>query len=527
MKTIKCHTLQDGLLQCGDGEFLLILDNDEEILVSSKMVPKTRIDSSVFDNMLITDKHIVVLRSYQFIIEKDVVLIPPKRCKALVLMVSKLTNYGKISMTGRGSRDFGQDILLYVDNNSVYDYIPAYTELGYSKGSFSTESISEFTMDITDIDSSEKHGGRGGAGGICLNNSSLDYDIKMFSSSFAGGAGIQPFLLVDTYYSYEDVIVNYGKSGITSTEDIPFMVLASIGAVHKNSVAYRVESSSSVNKGSGGTLIIYSNYFENYGIIESKGSNSNVPTDIYQAPAYIVSGGPSGGGIINVFYNHVFIEGEHSEKYGEFRESERYKVYRGSDATDGNFYSLKADRQLSFLGNEIVVESHLLKVLYLSLKAIFQLYVQEFFKGLKDTDYKADLYKLLFLTIYPKMDLCRRCVFKNLQLETLTDFSQYESELKWLRPIKTDYFTENTYTLFKEVLEELNRLHRIISQEKPEYYDIYRDVLFQPLYNVIAVLYLEFDRRFDIPDDYTVVSFTGKDSDIHFYDKKLKTIKPN
>ena len=69
------------------------------------------------------------------------------------------------------------------------------------------------------------------------------------------------------------------------------------------------------NDGTGGLLIIFSSTFTNNGLISSRGTDS-------ADGVFAVSGGASGGGSVNVFYNKLKNKGEFdvsggkSVKYG-------------------------------------------------------------------------------------------------------------------------------------------------------------------------------------------------------------------
>ena len=103
--------------------------------------------------------------------------------------------------------------------------------------------------------------------------------------------------------------VNSNGSGTSWTT----LATGGIGNKTGNLESGNIKSSSYVEykeNGTGGLLVIYTNSFENNGIIESKGVDSSyVIRNETTITGTSATGGASGGGSINIFYKNLIRKG--------------------------------------------------------------------------------------------------------------------------------------------------------------------------------------------------------------------------
>ncbi|MDD3241384.1 MAG: type II secretion system protein [Bacilli bacterium] len=231
-------------------------------------------------------------------INSGVTLTPQVRKKGLLIYVNQtLTNNGTISMTARGASAVGQDVLLYKNSNSSYEYVPALGAVGgggigglYAKAA-GNPGHSASTV-LTSIRAT------GGGGGGSVYNSLTDRGTSGSGgagSSYSGGTGGGSS--DSRKYNAGNGAPNGGAGGFAEA------AAGSGGAGNPGgSAGDSWKTCVAGANGTGGLLMIYSNSLINNGTLQSNGIQ-NVVTNKYRPDT---SGGSSGGGSINIFYKNSF-----------------------------------------------------------------------------------------------------------------------------------------------------------------------------------------------------------------------------
>ena len=221
-------------------------------------------------------------------------------------VLGSLVNNGEITMTARGTYNLaGENVYLWKNNNDTYEYVPAvgakgspaYTGTGTSnanacKGSSGTGrqtgggAKGSYRLDASGTIGAGGNGTSysGGAGG-----GAIIYDVANGASVNAGAAS-----------NIGGAGGNAGRYGRGSWLSVALGGTGNIGGVSaSNNSSYR---SYRGNTGTGGLLIIYADSLVNRGNITANGVNSST-INLSTNQTLNASGGPSGGGSINIFYN--------------------------------------------------------------------------------------------------------------------------------------------------------------------------------------------------------------------------------
>lgn len=274
------------------------------------------------DNVL--DSEMIILKSDGIIvIDKDTVLTPNVRKKAMIVVADILINNGRITMEARGSSAQGENVYLFENQ-----FVPAIgakggdrTYLPYNLGMYQTQQKNG-NSGANGINRQSGGGGAGSAnGGYC--STSANYSgAGGYGTSYSGGAGSgamgtqiqmrEPWRLVNT----QDVINVYGSDAANTTDGNWWnSAMGGIGVINGKDVvnksgyqAYNYGDQYYWNKGvgTGGLLIIFANLLINLGQIDSNGS-SIVPYSWLGDE--IIEGGCSGGGSVNLITGNYLSDG--------------------------------------------------------------------------------------------------------------------------------------------------------------------------------------------------------------------------
>ena len=274
------------------------------------------------DNVL--DSEMIILKSDDIIIiDKDTVLTPNVRKKAMIIIADVLINSGRITMQARGSNAQGENVYLYENQ-----FVPAIgakganrTYLPYNLGMYQTQQKNG-NPGTNGVNRQSGGGGAGSVnGGYC--SSSGNYSgAGVYGTSYSGGDGSgamgtqiqmrEPWKLVNT----EDVINVNGSDAATTTDGNWWdSAMGGIGVLNGKDVvykrgyqAYNYGDQYYWNKGvgTGGLLIIFANLLVNFGQIDSDGS-SIVPYS--PLGDNIHEGGCSGGGSVNLITGNYISDG--------------------------------------------------------------------------------------------------------------------------------------------------------------------------------------------------------------------------
>lgn len=247
------------------------------------------------------DANTQLIISDKILINEGLILIPPYRCKGLILFVNTLSNNGTISMTARGSSAEGNDLYLYKLNDE-YQIVPKEGALG--SDSYSRRG-SGANAGQPGHDGIGRQTGGGGAGGQAHGDttSTINYLGGGHGSSYSGGAGGGGVDINWSGYSYTqnrpDPGTGAGSDAFAARYSSSWYNRNAGGGAGNPGGRGRYASGYNVNfngeDGTGGLIVIYVNNFLSYGNYSSngsKGGNANA------------SGGGSGGGSINIFYTN-------------------------------------------------------------------------------------------------------------------------------------------------------------------------------------------------------------------------------
>ena len=219
--------------------------------------------------------------------------------KGLFLYVAgNLTNNGIITMTARGTyNQAGEDVYLWKNTNSTYEYIPAVGGAGGATVSL-TNAGSISKAGLPGVAGTSRRTGGGGSGGVFNNVSGTSISgAGGAGTSYSGGAGGGATTARGvTYTGYAgSSIGGAGGAGHSNNYSNTGGYAAGGGAGNPGG-AYAGSTCCtrySGETGTGGLLIIRTNNFTNTGTISSVGAVGGYATG--------ASGGSSGGGSINIF----------------------------------------------------------------------------------------------------------------------------------------------------------------------------------------------------------------------------------
>lgn len=300
-----------------------------------------------------------VILCYSLLVKEGVILCPPLRCKGLAIFaLSNLTNKGTISMSGRGCKAIGQNIMLY----KLKDFEAMVPAVG-GKGGDGYNVWGKWILS-NGRDGVAGVGRQTGGGGSGAARSYIDNCIVGrggYGTSYSGGAGSGG---VATDRGGAASSLAAPDDGGAGTDGNPGwgnpwgrFCTGGAGNPHGTHRHYGWGGGTILNKGdgTGGLLIIFTAVFDNRGLISADGY-----------PGYGVAvweycecetGGSAGGGSINIFYGVLLSRGAIQAKGGNLTEgflSDR----KGGAGGDGTV-SLDAIKFFYYLlkrNNEILLE---------------------------------------------------------------------------------------------------------------------------------------------------------------------------
>ena len=240
-------------------------------------------------------------------------LIPQYPKKSLVILCNKFINNGTISMTAKGPNIAPHPYLLLreSDNYGGADIIiPAYAN----------NRATSTNAPCNGVDGTDRNCGSGGSGCCYRYNTYGTYTFKTGSgSAFAGGAGTGGIASsVGSWYpeATSEVDTTYpmrGARGYAYGVNSEANNVGYGGVGNPYGASYHSNGSAvsyTQNTGVGGRVIIFCSTFTNNGSIYSNGVtaiNSSVSTSSVKDAKS--SGGSSGAGAIDVFYNVLAVQG--------------------------------------------------------------------------------------------------------------------------------------------------------------------------------------------------------------------------
>lgn len=200
----------------------------------------------------------------------------------MVYCSGNIENNGTITMTGRGAYALGQKVYLWKNNENSYETIP---QDGATGGNGNASSSGSKGNDGSDVNS--RATGGGGAGGGYNSTGGKGAQGTSYSGGTGGGAGGR--------MTGQDGFENGGKGGNG---------MAANGSQYNGGGAGNPGGTKTYGpcedgkNGTGGTLIIYGKNITNNELISADGCDGGYGGDS--------SGGASGGGSINIFYQESF-----------------------------------------------------------------------------------------------------------------------------------------------------------------------------------------------------------------------------
>ena len=209
----------------------------------------------------------------------------------LIYATGTLTNNGTITMTERGANAEGQNVYLWRNVNSSYEYVPA---VGASGGTLrnSNSYRNGITGQVGSPGTGRQTGG-GASGGAAQGKSGAGAAGTSYSGGTGGGGAF--------YTNAGAGTSNGGAGGYGKASKPGSLWTVSSGGGAGNPGGTGTNSGNAGSNGTGGLLIIYSESFINNGTVSSNGSAGGT--------AYRCGGGGSGAGSINIFYRLDCIKG--------------------------------------------------------------------------------------------------------------------------------------------------------------------------------------------------------------------------
>ena len=212
-----------------------------------------------------------------------------------IFVTGTLINNGTISMSARGAKAISQNIYLWQNYNSTYEYIPSIGGAGGNKV-YCNNKFGGTNGTNGENGTNRATGGGGSGGATCSSSYSGAGSIGTSYSGGTGGGGSW-FATASAGSS----VGGQGGNGNRKTYDSNWTDGVGGGAGNPGGSGFGSGYHASGANGTGGLLIIYGNTIINNGTISSNGSNGG--------NAYRSGGGGSGGGSINIFYLDSFTSG--------------------------------------------------------------------------------------------------------------------------------------------------------------------------------------------------------------------------
>ena len=270
----------------------------EDILIDAAYLTKIAFGEGTIDTEML-----ILIGDNNITIAPNTVLRPAVRKKGFVIYCKDtLKNNGTISMTARGASAIGEDVLLYKNEDDTYEYIPAIGGAGGPAAKMPNEGL---ISGLKSADGINRQTG-GGASGGAMRGASYSYTVISGAggagTSYSGGAGGGAISARErnwTGYSGSSTGGSGGAGRYGSSTD---GYGAGGGAGNPGGVG--VNGANNGGDGTGGLLIIYADIYINNGVISADGVAGGASAT--RVPA---SGGASGGGSVNIFYNTMINPG--------------------------------------------------------------------------------------------------------------------------------------------------------------------------------------------------------------------------
>lgn len=250
-----------------------------------------------------TDGPMVVLICDTLTVSSGAVLTPPVRTKGMLVAAETLYNYGTISMTDRGAWATGQNIWLWDGQ-----YVPAVGGAGGSEYTAWSSRASRVQGGNGQNGSGRQTGGGGSGAGSSWSGLNITAPKGGDGTSYSGGAGGGFIMRHGSSYPNPwigDLRGNdqggpggrgyvYWDTGVDTTT-------GGVGNPGGQGYTQKINYWANQVSGTGGLLIIYTDYFYNAGSLTAYGRGAALPG----RGKWKHCGGESGGGSVNVFYKSI------------------------------------------------------------------------------------------------------------------------------------------------------------------------------------------------------------------------------
>lgn len=236
--------------------------------------------------------------------------------KGLVLYCGgELLNNGIITMTARGAKATGQNVYLWQNEIENYEYVPATGATGGAAAS-STSNNTAYNGKVGNNGTTRQTGG-GGTGAMRTWKYRTTSSAGGTGTSYSGGSGSGAANSDGTYGGTAtsgagSSAGGAGGNGAVNSSNTSGYGQISMGGTGNPSGSYKNYRISPVNyvsrNGTGGLLIIYANSLYNNYQISADGVSSST-ANRSNSNGRIDTGGASGGGSINIFFDSIQRKG--------------------------------------------------------------------------------------------------------------------------------------------------------------------------------------------------------------------------
>ncbi|MCX8075340.1 MAG: hypothetical protein N2749_07140, partial [Clostridia bacterium] len=266
-----------------------------------------------FGNSTVDGPMVILKCTGNITINSGVTITTATRKKGFMIVCKgTLTNNGIISMTARGANATGQNVYLWKNSDTTYEYVPAVGANGGTSFSYTGRSSQDGTGKAGSNGISRQTGG-GATGGNFNDRNTATTVVSPGSAgtSYSGGTGSGGVM---TWTTSANPGVLPGSNGGAGGNgwirgdgfEYSYPLAAGGGAGNPGGSCVTLGGASVTNgqSGTGGLLIIYSNTFNNIGTISNDGSNGGGVSSYSGS-----GGGGSGGGSTNIFYTTLSNQG--------------------------------------------------------------------------------------------------------------------------------------------------------------------------------------------------------------------------
>ena len=266
----------------------------------------------------VPDFKICVLKFFgDLTIDSGVTLQPAARKLGFFVFVDgKLTNNGTISADGKGAQADPDNVLLWKNDPTYFEYVPAVSSaIG---GGAVQRNSSGTTNGLNGGTGFFRETGAGGSGSVRGTSTGYVRSGKgAAGSGFGGGAGGGSAVTSGnaTTYSQSNILTGgagntngIGGDAVLTWISTNYYAGGGAGAVSGKNKHYAnnstIQNVNVADSKSGGLMILYANEYANNGTVTARGLAPYTYTGSYSA-----NGGSAGGGTINVFYKNLINRG--------------------------------------------------------------------------------------------------------------------------------------------------------------------------------------------------------------------------